>query len=222
MKKALRFICVVMLALMPASYAVGESTDSTVIRYYLKQARNSFETTYIFGLKRDFQCQAQAIATLTNYRGKLDQVDTLAYEVVYSDGKTSSINMTDTARMSENVIPEMAIPDMPWELDCWFYFFPNDTGGENISIGFEPHDATAPNAASGFIKLDRYNFTVKEYTIYESNGQFSERYSRVYTFEYRNLLTVPVALERHWRAGGFWGRRYFYQKITFDNYQMAE
>ena len=222
MKNALRLIFISVLALMSTSYAVGESTDSTVIQYYLKQARNSFETTYIYNLKSGFQCQAQAIATLTNYRGKLDQVDTSTYEIMYADGKVSSIDMTDTARMAENVIPAMTIPDMPWELDCWFYFFPNDTGGENISIGFEPNDATIPGAASGFIKLDRYNFTVKEYTIYESNGGFSDRYSRVYTFAYRDLLTVPVTLERHWRAGGFWGRKYFYQKITFDNYQMTK
>jgi hypothetical protein len=210
------------MALMPLTRTAAENADSVAIQFYLQQARNTFESTYIFGLKRNFTCRAVATATLTNYRGKLDRVDSSAYDITYSDGRISGIDVSDTAGMSQNIIPDLIISDMPWQLDCEFYFFPNDTGGSDISIGFEPRDASVKRAASGYITMDRYNYMVKSYTIYMTNHQFSDRYSRVYVFDYKNLLTRPVFLERHWREGGFWGRKYFHQRITIVDYRLGE
>lgn len=222
MMKKYCLLLILILNVLLFSKAAGDSADSVAIQFYLKQARNTFETTYIFNLKRDFVCKAMATATLTNYRGKLDQIDTAAYEIVYSDGRVSSVNVSDTAKMPQNNMPDLTITDLPWQLDCEFYFFPNDTGGSDIYIGFEPRDGASEKAASGYIVMDRYNYMIKSYTIYMSNHPFSDRYSRVYTFDYQNLLTRPVTLERHWREGGFWGRKYFYQKITFAGYQLVE
>lgn len=220
--KILFRIILIFIAVMPFSKAAGDNADSTAIQYYLQQARKTFETTYIFNLKRDFKCRAIAIATLTNYRGKLDQADTSVYEITYSNGRTCAMVAADTSQMAQNLIPDLAIPDMPWQLDCEYYFFPNDTGGSDIAIGFEPRDGMSKKAASGYITMDRYNYMIKSYTIYMSKHPFSDRYSRVYTFDYQNLLTQPIILERHWSEGGFWGRRYLYQKITFDNYDLTE
>jgi len=215
-------ILLMALTVLPLSLAIGDDADSTAIQYYLDRARNTFESSYIFNLKRDFEFRADAIATLTNYRGTLDRADTSAYDIKYSAGGVSNIVIVDSSVVSYNVVPDMTVPDMPWKLDDRFYFFPNDTGGNGISIGFEPRDATIPGATSGYIVIDRYNFTVKSVTIYVTDHPFSDRYSRVYNFEYRDLMTYPVKLERHWRGGGFWGRQYYYQKITFGDYKSGE
>lgn len=204
------------------SLCMAEYADSAAIDYYLQQVSNTFNNTYVFNLQRNFVCDAKATINLTNHRGEIDRADTAISRINYSKGSIVSQEILDSSGMDQNQITDMIIADMPWELDCTYYFFPRDTGGVDLYIGFESRNNDESGGISGYININRYSFVINSMTIFRTDLEFSDRYSRIYKFEYRDLLTCPVRIDRQWCKGGFWGRKFFDQTITFDNYNFSD
>ncbi len=208
------FICICV------SWSIAGETADPVMKYYLDGTNEKLSENILFVDYITVEATAVSYYQNIDYRGKVDTSDTAKYEIEMKEGRARVVQVIDSAGLESNVIPSDLKFVKPWGRDCFFYFFPNDTGAGDMSIGFDPSRPDSGYSPSGIMVIDRDSFELKE--LFEHFRQLDgfERYSIVYKFQEFEFGTAPVKITIQGTRAGTFIRQYFRQDIYLSDYNF--
>jgi hypothetical protein len=198
----------------------SQDYDETVMNYYLQNIDSVLDRAHLYDEENFYSVDIKTIFDNINYRGELDESDTAEYKAYYGAGKIDSSKVIDSAKIEENIAPDDIGFIKPWKQNCYFYFFPNDTGGSELAIGFEPNNPDSEGVAAGMMIIDRYSYKLKKiYLHYREIGKY-DRLSQAYEYAETDSGLVLSHLVIQGSFLRFFSRSFFKQDVHFSNYQF--
>ncbi len=217
---SLKIILLLILVYVPLSNTRAEMPDDPVLRFYIDSVASRLDQNILFVDYVDVKVDIDSYYQKLDYRGEVDKADTAEYTVDLRNGKVDSTVIVDTASIDENVVPHDLRFIEPWKKDCYFYFFPNDTGLGDLVIGFEPNRPDTNLTPSGIMIFDRKSFVLKKLFLHFRNYGEYQRYSVVYEFREKDFGTAPVHINYQGSKTGTLQNQYFRQDLYFNNYRF--
>lgn len=177
-RKYATWILIVAIGLAPSlgSESAGDEALDPVLEYYRAKAEKAFN--------QSVPDHAYSVKATTYYKtfgadGRFDLQDSVTGWYYISAGTLDSQNIsTPNSQLPEPVSFEY--PNV-FADNYLFYFFPNDTGGLELAIGFDTYTAedTLPD---GFAIIDRSDGYLRRLYLYYPSGERLKRYTRSFRF----------------------------------------
>jgi hypothetical protein len=209
-----------MMGCIPLSSAVAEMPEDPVLRFYVDSVSARLNENILFVDYTDITVDIDSYYQKLDYRGALEKADTAKYTVVLRNGLVESTVIDDSASIKENVVPKELRFIKPWEKNCYFYFFPNDTGLGDLAIGFEPNRPDTNLTPSGVMIFDRSTFVMKKLFMHFRHYGENRSFSIVYEFAEKDFGTAPFHINYQGSKTGTFLNQYFRQDLYFNNYRF--
>ena len=192
----------VLFAFMPSS------EGDEVVDYYWSRAasvlrsRDPGET----GIK--YSLTARSFYKKIDRRGNVESVDSLEAEYFFSWGKldSSKIIEGDDRRFKKL---DLSFPNV-FESDYVNYFYPNDTGGAELAIGFDT-DTLDDFRPVGLVLIDRSRYVPRWMYLFYPQKEGYARFSRSFRFAENEGYIYPDSV---WEVGRKQGI------FTSENYRL--
>ncbi|MBN1211407.1 MAG: hypothetical protein JXA92_02410 [candidate division Zixibacteria bacterium] len=128
-------------------------------------------------------------------KGRVENVDSVRSEYFYSWGKLDSTKtLAGDPGKFKNL--DLSVPDI-FGFDYIRYFYPNDTGGTDLAIGFDTESAQDPRPV-GLLIIDRDRYVLRWMYLFYPKKENYQRYSRSYRFVEVEGLVFPDSV---WEVG---------------------
>lgn len=210
-----RIFVVAFWGLLSAGTARAETDIDPVLDFYRSRAGSVWSARNPFEAGVSFSYRLSAVYKSVNSEGQV--VDTQrSQSIVYcSFGQIDSTVAT--------VPPEKSIEDLVlaypnvFRAENRFNFFPNDTGGPELSLGFDSPDATAPEGA-GLAVIDRSGYYLRWLFVHYPDREDFRRFSRSYRFAQSEGFVFPDSV---WVVGakeGILSLEHFRIEATVDQF----
>lgn len=172
-KKLVLFLSLVAFATV--GRVIGDNGDKTTLDYYWGKARVVTQQADPNRAGIAYSFTARSYYRTTNDEGTTVRLDSLVARYFYSSGKLDSqVTLAgDKARFSRL---DLSVPDV-FRADLHLNFFPNDTGGPRMAIGFAA-DSAVNGLSDGLVVLDRYTYRPLTMYLFYRNYADYKRYTR--------------------------------------------
>lgn len=184
------------------SQSTDDEASDPVLEYYRAKAEKAFN--------QSVPSQAYSLKATTYYEvygggGRLDLQDSLTGWYYFSAGTLDSQNSSSKSQLPKPVSFEY--PNV-FADNYRFYFFPNDTGGSEIAIGFDTYQAgdTLPD---GLAIIDRKDGYLRRLYLYYPSGNRFKRYSRSLSFVLQDGYIFPDSIRMIRARAGIFSNEYF-------------
>jgi hypothetical protein len=184
----------------------NDEKPNPVVQFYCAQARSVCAEH-----KPDEQALTYSL-TATSYRKKLGErgaiahVDSAVADFYFSNGTLDSQKtLTSTSKKLEDI--DFSYPNV-FDQDYQFSFYPNDTGGKYLAIGFDTDSAGDPRPV-GLAIIDRYEYSLHCLYLFYPHKEGYKRLSRtLYFVKHEGYIFPDSILEVAARAGIFFTDHY--------------
>ena len=180
-KKCDRFcrLSLVALLVIPISATDVISGADPVLDFYLDRAGAVFASRDPVQTGVTYSFTATSYYKNVNSDGGVGKIDSAAVTYYFSFGQLDSQKtIYETADRFQAV--DFSVPNV-FRGDYQFNFFPNDTGGPELTIGFDSDSAENP-APVGLAVIDRERYTLRQLLLYYPHQKGHRRYSRSLRF----------------------------------------
>jgi len=184
----------------------SEETDY-VLEYYWEKAKKEFQKQIDLKTDRKYTVKALTFYHHVDRNGITTNTDTLLANYIISDGIVDSIDVI-AGSDKPHVRANFSIPNI-FANPYLKFFYPNDTGGIELAIGFDTDSAYA-KVPDGILLIDRYRYSFRWLYTYYSDTSGFKHLSRSYRFSEVDGTFFPDSI---WEVGvrpGF---------ISSDNYR---
>ncbi|PKK82650.1 MAG: hypothetical protein CVT49_12620 [candidate division Zixibacteria bacterium HGW-Zixibacteria-1] len=212
------FLLIAICLLFPLSGSSQES--NATMQFYLDNASYVFNQNYLFNSTASFSFELRSIYHETDYRGEIKKIDTAVYLFHFADGKLDSMNVIDSTSMDKNTPPDSSMPFLPWNDSLNFYFYPNDTGAGRLAVGFESPVEDSIRARSGFMNINREDFSLETVFLHRRDEEGINRQSFDYYFERVDNVIRPTRFETYSLKIAILGRQYTRHIYEFFDYKL--
>ncbi|HOP08185.1 MAG TPA: hypothetical protein PLF13_12935 [candidate division Zixibacteria bacterium] len=149
-----KFVLPAMLSLLIALATVSAQDygNDPVLGYYCRNAGNVLSEKYAFQEGYRLQFKATAYLADLNSAGGVERIDSAVQVFYYSNGRvdSSSTVIEGPGRLKDW---DLSFPNV-FTQPYFFNFYPNDTGGAELAIGFDT-DSTHNDLPTGLAEIDR-------------------------------------------------------------------
>ncbi len=181
----------VLVAGLPLRSAVDDQKADPVVQFYCAKARSVCDE-----LRPDEQAFSYSL-TATSYRRKLGgkadiiQVDSAVADFYFSSG---ALDSQKTAVSTSEILAgiDLSYPDV-FDQDYQFSFYPNDTGGRYLAIGFDTDSAGDPRPV-GLVIIDRYEYSLHRLYLFFPHRDGYKRFSRTLHFVKHDGYVFPDSI----------------------------
>jgi len=155
--------------------AMAQDETDPILSFYCRRAQETFGTRDPLERGLSFSYRARTYYMNIGNRGEVTRLDSGIVDYYYSFGELDSSEVVVKPERSQKPV------------DLWFHnifadnyefsFFPNDTGGVDLAIGFDTYNAkdTLP---VGLVVIDRDRFFLKQLYLHYPNKTYYKRFSR--------------------------------------------
>lgn len=165
---------VIGFSLLVASGISGRQEDE-ILDYYVQRARATFDTRDPLERGVTYSFLATTVQWQLNREGEEQSVDSTAVRYYYSFGQLDSqVTVLEAKREIKDV--DLSIPDV-FVGDYQYTFFPNDSGGPRLSLGFDSREAGS-KLPVGIVTIDRNLYFVRGLHMVVPEKEGYDRYSR--------------------------------------------
>ena len=190
------------------SLVYSQTVNDEVVDYYwgrassVNQSRDPLEG----GLNYSFI--ARSYYKKINKRGEVEFTDSVRTEYYYNWGKLDSSKTLEGNRdRFQNL--DLSFPNIfASEYIC--YFFPNDTGGVDLAIGFDT-DSAQDTRPVGLVLIDRNRYVLRWMYLFYPQKHSLDRFSRSFRFREYEGYVFPDSI---WEVGKKQGI------FTSENYRL--
>ena len=192
-RKIVAFVAAAGLAILfvPALTVGDTEPDDPVLDFYSDRTRATAESRNPLQRGTAFSFDAVTYYRRIGRGGKVDLVDSTRSTYYYSFGKLDSL-ITDTSASSRDYEVDFSYPNV-FDHDYIFNFYPNDTGGADLAIGFDT-DTMVQDEPVGIAIIDRSRYFLKWLYLYYSDRKGYQRYSQSLRFTERDGLVFPDSI----------------------------
>jgi hypothetical protein len=191
----------ILVAGLPLRSAVDDRQVDPIVQFYCAQARS---------VCNEHSPDEQALTyllTATSYRKKLgergaiEHVDSAVADFYFSGGTLDS-QKTAVSTSKKLADIDFSYPNV-FDQDYQFSFYPNDTGGKYLAIGFDT-DSTGDPRPVGLAIIDRYEYSLHRLYLFFPYKEGYKRYSRTLHFtDHEGYIFADSVLEVTSKAGIF-------------------
>ena len=210
-RQTIKKIAVVMVAcgvLLAAAVSLlaDDETDNPILDFYVERARHAFESRNPAETGVSYSFQAKFYRKVIEKGGVIGHVDSAVIDYFYSWGKLDSLRPVsgDFERFQNT---DLDYPDV-FTGDYVYNLFPNDTGGPQLSIGFDTPtaDDTLP---VGLVVIDRELYYPLWLYLSYPNKVGYKRFTRSFRFtEVEGMMFADSVWEVGAKAGVFFSEYY--------------
>jgi hypothetical protein len=169
---------------------LADDTDP-ILEFYKKRADEVYKSRNPFNAGVNYSFIAKTYYYVIEDDGFLKCIDSSIIKYFYSFGdQDSTIEVVSSNNKQDQ--PEFNYQNI-FINDYLFNFFPNDTGGENISIGFDSKVFSYEQPV-GFVILNRNLFFMKMLHLYYNHERRDKRISKSFRFIEHEGFVFPDSL----------------------------
>jgi hypothetical protein len=192
--KKFRFTVIGVLFISFLFIALGgksQDRDADVLKYYWDRIRASLASGDPIAHGVNFSYQTTTYYKTLGKVGEISSIDSVKSAFFYSFGKLDS---SRTLLKSNHSIPKIDL-SFPRIFDSSYYlnFFPNDTGGQLLAIGFDT-DSTHKSWPSGLVMIDRQKYFPSWLYLYYPDQSGFRRFSRSFRFINQDGYVFPDSI----------------------------
>ena len=199
---------------------IADDNDFSAMKYYISRVDSVMASNYLFNNDSKFSFSLESEYFRTNYRGEVDRSDTASLQVLFGNKKLIESEVLDSAKEDGNSPPDDFIIPALWNDSCSYFFYPNDTGAGDLSIGFEFENIYKNGLVSGLITFNRNSYLIKTLILYYIDTGNTDHMSKVFKFIEQNTRPVLNEVEIHWKKGTLLGREYYLIRYRLFDYEL--
>ena len=183
-----------------------EAGDDPILDFYCSSAGAEFDGRNPLAHGAVFSFRAVSRLSAIGDGGVAMLKDSLVADYFYSFGQQDS---THVIVASGGKIPrfELEAPNIFGDT-CSHSFFPNDTGGPELPIGFDSPSAES-DAPNGIVVIDRSTYATKRLYLFFPNKVGYKRLSRVYSFGLHDEYLFPELIIEQGAVSGIFTTNYY-------------
>jgi hypothetical protein len=175
-------LCGLSLAMMLVSVVGAEDSEQQgdpILSYYCERAGAVFDSRNPVERGADFSFRAKTYFMNIGEHGDVTRVDSSVTDYFYSFGQLDSSRVILAPERSHQPVNFDVVN--VFTMDHEFYFFPNDTGGEDLAVGFDSFSEETDDPV-GLAVIDRSEFFLRWLHLHYPNREHYKRYSRSFRF----------------------------------------
>ena len=216
--KSLKIFFILMILTLFFSVVLAQDKEDPILEFYSKRAKEVFNAR-----QPDLSGLAYTFLVKTYYK-PLDKrsnpilTDSLIEQYFYSFGQLdSTVVISKPSHFSDK--PNLEVTNI-FSGEYSFYFYPNDTGGANLAIGFDSYDFD-PKLPVGFAVIDRERYFLKWLYLYKMADRKDLRNSRWLRFtEYEGYIFPDSVWELKANVGVF-STDYYRLETGLSNFEIS-
>jgi len=168
-------LCLGLAAFATVGQVIGDNGDKSTLDYYWGKARVVTQQADPNRAGIEYSFTATSYYRVTSDEGTTLRLDSLVARYYYNSGKLDSqVTLAgDKGRFSRL---DLGVPDV-FQDGLHLNFFPNDTGGPRIAIGFAA-DSSVTGLSGGLVMLDRYSYRPRTMYLFYRDYADYKRYTR--------------------------------------------
>ena len=168
----------------------GQSQED-VLDFYCNRARAIGDTRDPIRHGLDFSVNTKTYYKRIGGRGEVTQLDSALIEYFYSFGQLDSLKR-DSSSTAGDFEFDLSYPNI-FEQAYQFSFFPNDTGGEDLAIGFDA-DTSLQDQPVGLAIINRGGYFLHWLYLHYPYRENYRHYSRSYRFHMQDGFLFPDSI----------------------------
>lgn len=220
MSRPTAFVLLIVILSSAAIAVVGSTLADTasqpadpVLEFYCRQSASAFKAADPLVAGLNFSLRVTSVYQSLSRRGRVTDADTTVARLFFSFGKLDS-QTVEISGWEVDYDSILAVPDI-FTGAYIFNFFPNDTGGKDIAIGFDSRSLTdAP--PDGIAVIDRNRFILRRLYLYYPSPKGFRRYTKRLKFIDVNGFVFPESTIVNASENGVLFTEYFRQITTID------
>ncbi len=158
-------------------------TADPILSFYCERAGAVFDSRNPIERGADFSFQARTYFMNIGDHGEITRTDSSITDYFYSFGQLDSTRVVVAPQRSHSPVSFDVVN--VFTMDYEFYFFPNDTGGTDMAIGFDSFLEETEDPV-GLAVIDRSEYFLRWLHLHYPNREHYKRYSRSYRFVERD------------------------------------
>jgi hypothetical protein len=200
----------VLCGVLPLSSAGEDDSGDPVLQFYREKARITCADRHPVEQALSYSFSTKTYVKKLGRKGKITQVDSVTGRFFFHEGVLDS-QQTEKLPSSTFEHLEFIYPNV-FDSDYRFYFFPNDTGGPDLAIGFDSDSANDPRPV-GLAIIDRDTYVLRRLYLFYPSEEGYKRYSRIFHFTELDGYIFPDTIYEVAAKAGFFST-YFYRRET--------
>ena len=183
-----------------------ENDVDPILNFYCLRSAAVYKSRHPFEHGASFSCHTRTYYKNVSNRGEILNIDSSLATCYFSYGQLDSL-VEDTARSSRTEEIDLNYPNI-FEDDYVFCFFPNDTGGTELAIGFDT-DTVNNLLPVGIAIIDRDKYTLRRLYLHYPDKPDYKRYSRSLRFVEHEGYIFPDSIWIVGARSGLFSTEYF-------------
>ncbi len=166
-----------------------------VLDFYTARSRATFESRDPVNHGLSFSLETFSLYKDLDNEGRIKSVDSARGTYFFSFGTLDSqkVDRVESDRLKEI---DLLVPNV-FAQASEFFFFPNDTGGAEMALGFD-HDVSVSTLPVGLAIVDRDRYLLRWLYLFYPEYRDFERFSRSYRLVERDGYVFPDSI---WEVG---------------------
>ena len=215
-RKTVDFIAVALvIALLSPVFALGQTDEEDpVLSFYSDRARAAVDSRNPLERGTVFSFDALTYYKRVGRGGRIEHVDSTLSTYYFSFGKLDSLT-TDSAASSRDYEVDISYPNV-FDHDYIFSFYPNDTGGADLAIGFD-NDTISAESPVGIAIIDRTRYFLKWLYLHYPQKEGYKRLSQSLRFTEQDGLIFPDSICLVAAKSGFFSTEHYRLETGISN-----
>lgn len=197
-----------LLVLACGLVAQDDSGDDPVLEYYRSRAEGQTDSRNPLVAGVQFSLTGRTFLSEFDRKGDEEVKDSAIFTNYYSFGELDSQAVVLSSKDGLSDI-DITFPNV-FAADYHFRFYPNDTGGADLAIGFES-DSGINLTPVGLAVIDRTRYFPRRFYLYYPNEERYERYSRVISLREQDGFIFPDTITTFYAVAGI---------FSIDHYRL--
>lgn len=175
--------------------AGNDREKDPVLSFYRERARETFKSRDPIERGVSYSFRALTYYKVIGKKGEVTRIDSSIADYYFSFGGLDSSTVI-VAPERKQPKPDFSFPNI-FMTDYDYYFFPNDTGGASLAIGFDSFTAT-DEAPVGLALIDRIRYFLRRAYLFYPCWKGHKRFSRSFRFVECEGYVFPDSI---WEVG---------------------
>ncbi len=216
-----RIALTLMLTILGIGLTLGLAGDrgegSPILRFYCDKARTVCAQRSPVDQAVSYSFTATVYFKKLGRRGKVTHVDTASSDLYFSG---ESLDSQKVVASSPSKFPhlEFSYPNV-FNSDYHFSFFPNDTGGDYLAVGFDGDSANDPRPV-GLAIIDRNEYYLHRLYLFYPERERYKRVSQIFHFVEREGYLFPDSIYETAAKAGIFSIDYYRLEAVISNIRV--
>jgi hypothetical protein len=207
----------VLVAGLPLRSAVDDQQADPIVQFYCTQARSVCAEHRPDEQALTYSLTAISYLKKLDSHGAIKHVDSAIADFYFSGG---TLDSQKTAVSTSNKLADIdfSYPNV-FDQNYQFSFYPNDTGGKYLAIGFDTDSAGDPRPV-GLAIIDRYEYSLHRLYLFYPHREDYKRFSKILHYTKHEGYIFPDSIIEVAAREGIFSTDHYHLETTISNIKI--